>query len=91
MILLVAGPELVASELDLLHALEHKAVRVDGPHVMAVVLVLLVYWLLVYEAGLLHIDEGSLGGIGNTAPGSSEVIPMGSKRFALQGTEHVFL
>jgi hypothetical protein len=40
---------------------------------------------------LLHIDEESLGGIGNTAPSSSDVIPMGSKRFALQGIEYAFL
>jgi hypothetical protein len=39
----------------------------------------------------LHIGEGSLGGIGNTAPSSSDVIPMGSKRFALQGIEYAFL
>ena len=32
--MLVAGPALVAFELDLLHALEHRAVRVDGAHVM---------------------------------------------------------
>jgi hypothetical protein len=40
---------------------------------------------------LLHIGEGSLGGIGNTAPSSSDVIPMVSKRFALQGIEYAFL
>jgi hypothetical protein len=40
---------------------------------------------------LLHIGEGPLGGIGNTAPSSSDVIPMGSKRFALQGIEYAFL
>jgi hypothetical protein len=39
----------------------------------------------------LHIGEGSLGGIGNTAPSSSDVIPMGPKRFALQGIEYEFL
>jgi hypothetical protein len=38
---------------------------------------------------LLHIYEGSLGRIGNTAPSSSDVIPMGSKRFALQGVEYL--
>ena len=32
-----------------------------------------------------------LGGIGNTVPSSSDVIPMGSKRFALQGIEYAFL
>jgi hypothetical protein len=36
----------------------------------------------------LHIYEGLLGRIGNTTPSSSDVIPMGSKRFALQGTEY---
>jgi hypothetical protein len=40
---------------------------------------------------LLHIGGGSLGGIGNTAPSSSDVIPMGSKRPALQGVEYAFL
>jgi hypothetical protein len=40
---------------------------------------------------LFHIYEGSLGRIGNTAPSSSDVIPMGSKRFALQGIEYAFL
>jgi hypothetical protein len=40
---------------------------------------------------LLHIYEGPLGGIGNTAPSSSDGIPMGSKRFALQGIEYAFL
>jgi hypothetical protein len=30
-------------------------------------------------------------GIGNTKPSSSDVIPMGSKRFALQGIEYAFL
>jgi hypothetical protein len=41
--------------------------------------------------GLLCIDEGPLGGIGTTAhiaPGSCDMMPMGSKRFALQGTEY---
>jgi hypothetical protein len=37
------------------------------------------------------IGEGSPGGIGNTAPSSSDVIPMGSKRSALQGIEYAFL
>jgi hypothetical protein len=36
---------------------------------------------------LLHIYEGPLGRTGNTTPSSSGVIPMGSKRFALQGTQ----
>jgi hypothetical protein len=36
----------------------------------------------------LHIYEGSLGRIGNTAPSSSDDIPMGSKRFALHGIEY---
>jgi hypothetical protein len=40
---------------------------------------------------LFHIGEGSLGRIGNTAPSISDVIPMGSKRFALQGIEYAFL
>jgi hypothetical protein len=40
---------------------------------------------------LLHIYEGCLGGIGNTAPSSSDVIPMGSNMFALQGIEYAFL
>ena len=40
---------------------------------------------------LAHRCEGSLGGIGNTAPSSSDVIPMGSKRFAPQGIEYAFL
>jgi hypothetical protein len=40
---------------------------------------------------LLHIYEGSLGRIGKTAPSSSDAIPMGSKRFALQGIEYAFL
>ena len=40
---------------------------------------------------LLHIYEGSLGRTGNTAPSSSDAIPMGSKRFALQGIEYAFL
>jgi hypothetical protein len=41
--------------------------------------------------GLLHIyEQGPIGGIGNTAPSSSDVIPMGSKRFALQGIEYAF-
>jgi hypothetical protein len=39
----------------------------------------------------LQIYEGCLGGIGNTAPSSSDAIPMGSKRFALQGIEYAFL
>jgi hypothetical protein len=39
----------------------------------------------------LHIGGGSLGGIGRTVPSSSDVIPMGSKRFALQGIEYAFL
>jgi hypothetical protein len=34
---------------------------------------------------LFHIGEGSLGRIGNIAPSISDVIPMGSKWFALQG------
>jgi hypothetical protein len=37
-----------------------------------------------------YLREGSLGGVDNTAPSSSDVIPMGSKRFALQGTEYAF-
>jgi hypothetical protein len=40
---------------------------------------------------LSYIYEGPLGRIGNTAPSSSDVIPMGSKRFALQGIEYAFL
>jgi hypothetical protein len=40
---------------------------------------------------LLHISEGPLGGIGGTSSSSSDVIPMGSKRFALQGIEYAFL
>jgi hypothetical protein len=40
---------------------------------------------------LFHIGEGPLGGMGSTAPSSSDVIPMGSKRFALQGIEYAFL
>jgi hypothetical protein len=39
--------------------------------------------------GLLHIGGGSLGEIGNTAPSSSDVIPMGSKMFALQAGHRV--
>jgi hypothetical protein len=31
----------------------------------------------------MHIDEEPLGGIGDAAPGSSEIIPMGSRQFAL--------
>jgi hypothetical protein len=38
---------------------------------------------------LLHIYEGSLGRIGNTAPSSSDVIPMSSNRFALRPTGHI--
>jgi hypothetical protein len=33
--------------------------------------------------GLLCIDEGPLGGIGAIAPGSCDMMPMGSKRFTL--------
>jgi hypothetical protein len=41
---------------------------------------------------LLHIYEGPPRRIGNIAPtSSSDVIPMGSKRFALQGIEYAFL
>jgi hypothetical protein len=40
---------------------------------------------------LLHIYEGPLGRIGNTAPSSSDAIPMGSKWFSLQGIEYAFL
>jgi hypothetical protein len=40
---------------------------------------------------LSHIGEGPLGGIGNISPSSSDIIPMGSKRFALQGIEYTFL
>jgi hypothetical protein len=40
---------------------------------------------------LLHIYGGSLGRIGTTSPSSSDAIPMGSKRFALQGIEYAFL
>jgi hypothetical protein len=42
---------------------------------------------------LLHIGEGEgyFGWIGNTAPSSSDIIPMGSKRFVLQGIEYAFL
>jgi hypothetical protein len=39
---------------------------------------------------LLHIGGESLGGIGSTSPSSSDVIPMGSKKFALQGIECAF-
>jgi hypothetical protein len=49
------------------------------------------YSTLVALRRLLHIGEGYLGGIGNTAPSSSDSIPMGSKRFALQGIEYAFL
>jgi hypothetical protein len=40
---------------------------------------------------LAHRRGVCRGGIGNTAPSSSDVIPMGSKRFALQGIEYAFL
>jgi hypothetical protein len=40
---------------------------------------------------LLHSHEGSLGRIGNTAPSRADGMPMGSKRFALQGIEYAFL
>ena len=33
---------------------------------------------------LVYRREGPLGGIGTTAPGSCDVMPMGSKRFAPQ-------
>jgi hypothetical protein len=39
----------------------------------------------------LHIYEGSIGRIGNIEPSSSDLIPMGSKRFALQGIEYALL
>jgi hypothetical protein len=47
--------------------------------------------VVLYEDSFAHIGEGSLGGIGNTSPSSFDVIPMGSKRFALQGIEYAFL
>jgi hypothetical protein len=46
--------------------------------------------VVLYEDSCTSV-MGSLGGIGNTAPSSSDVIPMGSKRFALQGIEYAFL
>jgi hypothetical protein len=47
--------------------------------------------VVLYEDACTSVSEGSLGGIGNNVPSSSDVIPMGSKRFALQGIEYAFL
>ena len=47
--------------------------------------------VVLYEDSCTSVSEGSLGGIGSTVPSSSDVIPMGSKRFALQGIEYAFL
>jgi hypothetical protein len=47
--------------------------------------------VVLHEDPCIPTFEGSLGRISNTAPISSDAIPMGSKRFALQGIEYAFL
>jgi hypothetical protein len=47
--------------------------------------------VVLHEDSCISTRDHSGLRIGNTAPSSSDVMPMGSKRFALQGIEYAFL